>query len=104
MLGDRANLLNDLYTAGSCTNDTNLLVTQLNAILWPSSGMVTLPLESLQALERRHVAFCGKAGAEKEVPRSGSAPIFAGDNPLILFLIKLRCRHTSVELTVLADI
>lgn len=103
MLRDRADLLNDLYTTGSCTNHPNSLATQLDTFLGPNGGVMAFPFEGLQALEWRDVTLGGKAGAQKEVLRTGSVAIFGGDDPLILFLNKLRCRHAGVEPTVLAD-
>ncbi len=63
MFDNRSNLLNKLYITSSSTDDTNLLVTQLNALLRPNSGVMTFPFESLQALEWRDIMFGGKAGA-----------------------------------------
>lgn len=104
MLGNRAHLLDDLYTTGSCANHPDLLVTQFDAFLGPNSGMMAFPLEGLQALERRNVAFGGEACAWKEVPCTCDMSIFGGDGPLIPFLVKFCRRHASIETTVLADL
>lgn len=104
MFGNRSNLLDDLYTTSPSTDYTNFLVTQLDAVLGPNGGVVTFSFECLQASQWRDIMFGGNAGAWKEVLGTSSLAVFRGDDPLVLLLIKLGCRHASVEPTVLANI